>query len=468
MGKSVVEKIIDSHQAGIQDNGDIDLRIDQTLTQDSTGTMAYLQFEALGIDRVRTKGSVAYVDHNTLQTGFENADDHKYIQTAAAKYGIYFSRPGNGICHQVHLERFGRPGWTLLGSDSHTPTNGALGMLAIGAGGLDVALAMAGVPYTIKKPRVSSISLRGSLGFPASAKDLSLKLLDILSVKGGIGKILEYSGEGVKSLSIPERATLANMGAETGATASVFPSDKITRQFLASQGREKEWVELKADKDVEYEEVIEIDLREIVPVVAKPHSPDNVVKARELSGVKVDQVAIGSCTNSSYADLVKTAAILKGNKVHHNVSLVTSPGSRQVLNMLAESGALGQLISSGARILECACGPCIGMGQAPPTNGVSLRTFNRNFRGRCGTASGQVYLASPEVAALSALKGYIADPSTELTPINVNMPEKVLIDDSMIIVPPGEGRKVEVVKGPNIKPFPSIELWKRKYRVRLY
>lgn len=462
MGKSVVEKIIDSHQAGIQDNGDIDIRIDQTLTQDSTGTMAYLQFEALGIDRVRTKGSVAYVDHNTLQTGFENADDHKYIQTVAAKYGIYFSRPGNGICHQVHLERFGRPGWTLLGSDSHTPTNGALGMLAIGAGGLDVALAMAGVPYTIKKPRVSSISLRGSLGFPASAKDLSLKLLDILSVKGGIGKILEYSGEGVKSLSIPERATLANMGAETGATASVFPSDKITRQFLASQGREKEWVELKADNDVEYEEVIEIDLREIVPMVAKPHSPDNVVKARELSGVKVDQVAIGSCTNSSYADLVKTAAILKGRKVHHNVSLVISPGSRQVLNMLAESGALGQLISSGARILECACGPCIGMGQAPPTNGVSLRTFNRNFRGRCGTASGQVYLASPEMAALSALKGYIADPSTELTPINVNMPKKVLIDDSMIIVPPGEGRKVGVVKGPNIKPFPVNRALKKK------
>jgi len=454
MGKNIVQKIIDCHKMCEQDNGDIDIRIDQTLTQDATGTMAYLQFEALGIERVRTKLSAAYIDHNTLQTGFENADDHKYTQTAANKYGIYFSRPGNGICHQVHLERFGRPGWTLLGSDSHTPTNGALGMLSIGAGGLDVALAMAGAPYTIKKPQVCNIRLYGQLRFPASAKDVILTILQIISVKGGVGKILEYSGEGVKSLSIPERSTITNMGAETGATTSIFPSDEVTRQFLVTQGRGKDWIELMADEDAEYDEVIDIDLNKIVPMVAKPHSPDNVVKAKELAGVKLDQVAIGSCTNSSYSDLMRVAGILKGRKIHPDVSLVISPGSRQVLNMIIKNGALADLISAGARVLECTCGPCIGMGQAPPTNGVSLRTFNRNFKGRCGTSSGCVYLASPEVAAVSAIEGYITDPTGNVEAINVKTPEHMDIDDSMIIAPSENGQQVEVVKGPNIKPFP--------------
>lgn len=454
MGKNIVQKIIDNHKVNAQNNGDIDINIDQTLTQDSTGTMAYLQFEALGIERVKTKLSVAYVDHNTLQTGFENADDHRYIQTAASKYGIYFSRPGNGICHQVHLERFGRPGWTLLGSDSHTPTNGALGMLSIGAGGLDVALAMAGAPYTIKKPQVCNIRLNGQLRFPASAKDVILKILQIISVKGGVGKILEYSGDGVKTLSVPERSTITNMGAETGATTSIFPSDEVTRQFLISQGREECWVELKADEDAEYEEVIDIDLSKIVPMVAKPHSPDNVVEASELEEVKLDQVAIGSCTNSSYSDLMKAAKILKGKKIHPDVSLIISPGSRQVLNMLVRNGVLGDLISAGARILECACGPCIGMGQAPPTNGVSLRTFNRNFKGRCGTISGEVYIASPEVAAVSAIMGCITDPLGKVGEISVEIPKQMDIDDSMVITPAANGHEVEVVKGPNIKPFP--------------
>lgn len=454
MGKNIVQKILDDHRLKEQENGDIDIRIDQTLTQDSTGTMAYLQLEALGIEKVITKLSVAYVDHNTLQAGFENADDHRYIQTVASKYGILFSRPGNGICHQVHLERFGRPGWTLLGSDSHTPTNGALGMLAIGAGGLDVALAMAGVPYTVKRPRVCNIRLTGQLRFPASAKDVILTLLGIISVKGGVGTILEYSGDGIKCLSIPERATIANMGAETGATTSVFPSDEITRQFLISQGREEDWIELKRDADAEYDKVIELNLNEIVPMVAKPHSPDNVSEARTLSGTKLDQVAIGSCTNSSYRDLMIAAEILSGKKVHPDVSLIISPGSRQVLNMLVKNGALAELISAGARILECACGPCIGMGQAPPTNGVSLRTFNRNFKGRCGTSNGRVYLASPEVAAVSAVKGYIANPAEFLEEIRIEIPEHMDIDDGMIALPPEERNNVKVIKGPNIRPFP--------------
>jgi aconitate hydratase len=454
MGKNIVDKIIASHRINGEDGGNIDIRIDQTLTQDSTGTMVYLQLEALGIKRVKTKLSVAYIDHNTLQTGFENADDHRFIQSAASRYGIYFSRPGNGICHQVHLERFGRPGWTLLGSDSHTPTNGALGMLAIGAGGMDVAAAMAGGCYTIKRPKVCNIRLNGKLEFPASAKDVILKILRIMSVKGGVGKIIEYSGPGVRSLTVPERATIANMGAELGATTSIFPSDEITRLFLISQGRGEHWVELEADEDAEYDETIEIDLDKIEPMVARPHSPDNVVEVRKLGKVKLDQVAIGSCTNSSYSDLMKVAAILRGKKIHPDVSLVISPGSRQVLNMLANNGALADMISAGARILECACGPCIGMGQAPPTNGVSLRTFNRNFKGRCGTSSGRVYLAGPEVAAVSAIEGYITDPTGKVPEIYINAPAIMDVDDSMIIPPADEGNKVEIVRGPNIKPFP--------------
>ncbi|HHV96076.1 MAG TPA: aconitate hydratase [Clostridiaceae bacterium] len=458
MKLNLAQKIIKEHLvSGEMIAGkEIAIKIDQTLTQDSTGTMAYLQFEAMGIPRVRTKLSVAYIDHNTLQTGFENADDHKYIQTVASKYGVYFSKPGNGICHQVHLERFGKPGMTLLGSDSHTPTAGGLGMLAIGAGGLDVAVAMGGGPYYLTMPQIYNVILKGSLRPRVSAKDIILELLRRLTVKGGVGKIIEYSGDGVKTLSVPERATIANMGAELGATTSIFPSDEVTRVFLRAQGREQDWVELKADDGASYDGVIEINLDELEPLAAKPHSPDNVEKVRDIGKIKVDQVAIGSCTNSSYVDLMKVASILKGKTVHPDVSLVIAPGSKQVLTMLAQNGALADLVAAGARILESACGPCIGMGQAPATDAVSLRTFNRNFEGRSGTPSAKVYLVSPEVAAVSAITGVLTDPREFGECPKVSMPEKFLINDNLIISPATEedAKNVEVVRGPNIKPFP--------------
>jgi len=453
---NLTQKILSSHlvEGEMRKGQEIAIKIDQTLTQDSTGTMAYLQLEALGIDRVKTELSVAYIDHNTLQQGPENADDHRYIQTVAAKYGIYFSRPGNGICHQVHLERFGRPGKTLLGSDSHTPTAGGLGMLAIGAGGLDVALAMAGEPYRIIMPSIVNVRLTGKLRPWVSAKDVILELLRRLTVKGGVGKIFEYSGDGVKTLSVPERATIANMGAELGATTSIFPSDERTYEFLKAQGREDAFVPLAADEDAEYDEVIEINLDELEPLVAIPHSPDNVVKVKDAGRPKVDQVAIGSCTNSSYADLMKVASILRGKVIPEHVSLVIAPGSRQVLNMLAKNGALSDLISAGARILESACGPCIGMGQAPATDAISIRTFNRNFYGRSGTKSASVYLVSPEVAAAAALTGYLIDPRELGEAPEVPYVEKFEINDNMIIKPPEDREKVEIIKGPNIKPFP--------------
>ncbi|NLY42642.1 MAG: aconitate hydratase [Clostridiaceae bacterium] len=456
MGYNLAQKIIKEHLVSgeMKAGQEISIKIDQTLTQDSTGTMAYLQFEAMGIPRVRTKKSVAYIDHNTLQTGFENADDHKYIQTVASKYGVYFSRPGNGICHQVHLERFGVPGMTLLGSDSHTPTCGGLGMLAIGAGGLDVAVAMGGGPYYLTMPKVCKVELRGRLRPWVSAKDIILELLRIMTVKGGVGKIIEYGGEGVKTLTVPERATITNMGAELGATTSIFPSDEITRAFLKAQGREQDWVELLPDSDAVYDEEIVINLDELEPLAARPHSPDNVAKVSEIGKIKVDQVAIGSCTNSSYLDMMKVAKILKGRTVHPNVSLVIAPGSRQVLNMLAQNGALADMVAAGARILESACGPCIGMGQAPCTNAVSLRTFNRNFEGRSGTKSAQVYLVSPEVAAVSAITGVLTNPMEFGEAPVVDIPTEFLINDNMVIPPAPEGQEVEVVRGPNIKPFP--------------
>ncbi|HHW67597.1 MAG: aconitate hydratase [Epulopiscium sp.] len=456
MGLNLTQKILKAHlvEGQMIPGEEIGIRIDQTLTQDSTGTMAYLQFQAMGIDRVKTKRSVAYIDHNMLQQGFENADDHKYIQTVAHKHGIYFSRPGNGICHQVHLERFGVPGETLLGSDSHTPTGGGIGMIAIGAGGLDVAVAMGGGTYYITMPKVVNVKLTGSLKPFVTAKDIILEVLRRLTVKGGVGKVLEYTGDGIKNLSVPERATITNMGAELGATTSIFPSDEVTRAFLKAQKREDVWVELKPDEDAEYDEVIEINLSEIEPLTAAPHSPDNVKDVKELEGIKVDQVAIGSCTNSSYMDLMKVAKILKGRTVHPDVSLVIAPGSKQVLTMLAANGALADLIAAGARILESGCGPCIGMGQAPATNAVSLRTFNRNFKGRCGTVSAGVYLVSPETAAVSAITGKLTDPRTFEGNIAVEMPEEFMIDDNMIIPPAEDPSTVEVIQGPNIKPFP--------------
>ncbi|HZK25664.1 MAG TPA: aconitate hydratase [Oscillospiraceae bacterium] len=456
MGENLTRKIIGEHLAAgeMQAGTEIALRIEQTLTQDATGTMAYLQFEAMDVARVKTQLSVSYIDHNTLQTGFENADDHRYLQTVAAKYGIYFSRPGNGICHQVHLERFGVPGKTLLGSDSHTPTGGGLGMLAIGAGGLDVAVAMAGGPFYLTMPKVVQVKLEGQLQPWVSAKDIILAVLRCLSVKGGVGKIIEYTGDGVKTLSVPERATITNMGAELGATSSIFPSDEVTRAFLAAQGREEQWVELLPDADAAYDETLTIDLSQLEPLVAAPHSPDAVKTVQELGELPVAQVAIGSCTNSSYADLMQVAKIIKGKKVHQDVSLVISPGSRQVLTMLAQNGALADLITAGARILESTCGPCIGMGQAPASDAVSVRTFNRNFLGRSGTASASVYLASPEVAAATALTGRLTDPRTLGTYSPISQPEQFLIDDGMIIPPAASGEGVEVVRGPNIKPLP--------------
>lgn len=456
MGLNIAQKIIKNHlvTGEMTAGSEISIRIDQTLTQDSTGTMAYLQFEAVGIPRVKTKKSVAYIDHNTLQAGFENADDHKYIQTVAQKYGVYFSKPGNGICHQVHLERFGVPGMTLLGSDSHTPTGGGIGMLAIGAGGLDVAVAMGGGPYYLTMPRVCKVELKGKLNAWSAAKDIILEVLRVLSVKGGIGKVIEYAGEGIETLTVPERATITNMGAELGATTSVFPSDHVTLQFLRAQGRENEWVELLPDSDAVYDEHIVIDLSTLEPMAAMPHSPDNIERISAIGGIKVDQVAIGSCTNSSYMDMMKVAAILKGRTVAQNVSLVISPGSKQVLTMLAQNGALADMVAAGARILESACGPCIGMGQAPCTDAVSLRTFNRNFEGRSGTTSAKVYLVSPEVAAASALTGVLTDPRSLGEAPKIEMPKEFVINDNLVVSPAPEGNTVEVVRGPNIKPFP--------------
>ena len=456
---NAAQKLISAHlvSGDLTPGGEIAIRTDQTLTQDSTGTMAYLQLEAMGTEQVKTKRSVAYIDHNMLQSGFENADDHKYIQTVAAKHGIWFSRPGNGICHQVHLERFSVPGQTLLGSDSHTPTCGAAGMLAIGAGGLDVAVAMGGGAYYLAMPKICKVELTGALRPMVTAKDVILEVLRRLSVKGGVGKIMEYSGEGLKTLSVPERATIANMGAELGATTTVFPSDEVTRAFFKAQGREDDWSELMPDPDAEYDEEISIDLSALHPLAAMPHSPDNVAPVSEKAGIKIDQVAIGSCTNSSYADIMKVAEILDGHTVAPNVSLVISPGSRQVLTMLASNGALAKMVAAGARVLECACGPCIGMGQAPATDAVSLRTFNRNFCGRSGTASASVWLVSPETAAVSAITGVLTDPETWAPVEKPALPERFAADDSMVLAPAADPDAVEVVRGPNIKPFPKAQ-----------
>ncbi len=461
MGYTIAQKIIKNHllSGDMTVGSEIGLRIDQTLTQDATGTMAYLEFEAMGIDRVRTELSVAYIDHNTLQTGFENADDHRFIQSVAKKRGLRFSRPGNGICHQVHLERFGIPGKTLIGSDSHTPTGGGIGMLAMGAGGLDVAVAMGGGAYYITMPKMVRINLTGKLQPWVAAKDIILKVLQIMSVKGGVGKIVEYGGEGVKTLSVPERATITNMGAELGATTSIFPSDDITKAFLKAQGREKDWVELSADDNAVYDEVIDIDLNELVPLAAMPHMPDNVKSCAEIGKIHIDQVCIGSCTNSSLMDMLKVAAILKGKTVCPSVSLSIAPGSKQVLNMLALCGALSDMIDAGARILESACGPCIGMGQSPNSKGVSLRTFNRNFEGRSGTADAGIYLVSPEVAAASALTGVLTDPRELGKMPEIEMPDEFIINDNMIAMPASveDAASVEVMYGPNIKPFPKTE-----------
>ncbi len=456
--RTLAEKVLEKHLASghMKPGEEISINIDYTLTQDSTGTMAYLQFEAMGVPRVKTKKSLAYIDHNMLQSGFENADDHKYIETVAKKHGVFFSRPGNGICHQVNLERFGIPGATLLGSDSHTPTGGGIGMIAIGAGGLDVAVAMAGGAYYIPMPKIVGIKLVGKLSFGVSAKDVILEVLRLLGVKGGVGKIIEYYGEGVASLSVPERSTITNMGAELGATTSIFPSDEVTKTFLAAQGRESDYTELSADQGAVYAENIEIDLSKLEPMAAMPHSPDKVKTIREIGGIAVDQVCIGSCTNSSYLDLMRVAAILKGKSIAEGISLVISPGSKQVMNMLAKNGALSDIISAGARILECGCGPCIGMGQSPKTDAVSVRTFNRNFYGRSGTYSADVYLVSPEAAAATALTGVLTDPrdiDINKDTLAIDMPDKFMINDNLI-TPPDKNGETQIVRGPNIKPFP--------------
>ena len=461
MGYTIAEKIIKNHliEGEMMRGSEIGIRIDQTLTQDATGTMAYLQLEAMEIDRVKTELSVAYIDHNTLQCGFENADDHRYIQTVAKKHGVRFSRPGNGICHQVHLERFGVPGKTLIGSDSHTPTAGGIGMLGMGAGGLDVAVAMGGGTYYLTMPKMIRVNLKGKLRDYVSSKDVILEVLRILGVKGGVGAIVEYGGEGVSTLSVPERATITNMGAELGATTSIFPSDEITRAFLRAEGREECYTPIFPDTDAHYDEIYEIDLSSLSPLVACPHSPDNVKSAKELEGMKVSQVCIGSCTNSSLRDLLMVAAILKGKTVHPDVSLSISPGSKQVYTMLAECGAMADLISAGARILECACGPCIGMGVSPKSEGISLRTFNRNFLGRSGTKDAEVYLVSPELAAASAISGVLTDPrSLGAAPV-INIPESFRINDNMIELPASEedAKALTVERGPNIKPIPKGE-----------
>ena len=459
MGLTLTEKILKAHlvDGEFVKGSEIGIRIDQTLTQDATGTMAYLEYEAMGVPRVKTEKSVAYIDHNTLQSGFENADDHRFIGSVCKKHGIYFSRPGNGICHQVHLERFGIPGKTLIGSDSHTPTGGGIGMIAIGAGGLDVAVAMGGGAYYITYPQIVKVNLTGKLSPWVSAKDVILEVLRRISVKGGVGKVMEYCGEGVKTLSVPERATITNMGAELGATTSIFPSDEVTKAFLKAQDRGDVWTELKADDDAVYDEVIDIDLAALVPQAACPHSPDNVKNMEEIGKLKIDQVCIGSCTNSSYVDMMKVAYILKGKTVDPSVSLAIAPGSKQVLNMLASNGALATMIDAGARILESACGPCIGMGQAPNSAGVSLRTFNRNFLGRSGTKDGQIYLVSPETAAASALTGYLTDPRTLGEMPDIKVPDQFKINDNMVVPPASEEEmdSVEVLRGPNIKPYPE-------------
>ena len=459
MGKTIAQKIIAAHlvSGDMTPGSEVALKIDQTLTQDATGTMAYLEFETMGIPRVKTEFSIAYVDHNTLQCGFENGDDHRYLQTVAAKHGVYFSRPGNGICHQVHLERFGKPGKTLIGSDSHTPTGGGIGMLAFGAGGMDVAVAMGGGAYYITMPKMFKVNLTGKLNPYVTAKDVSLELLRILSVKGCVGAIVEWGGPGIKTLSVPERGTITNMGTELGATTSIFPSDETTHQFLTAQGRGGDYVPLESDPDAVYDRIIDIDLSSLKPMIACPHSPDNVVEVASLKDVKVDQVCIGSCTNSSLYDLLKVAAMLKGKTVHPSVSMSVSPGSKQVLTMLANCGALSDILASGARVLECACGPCIGMGFSPNSGGVSLRTFNRNFLGRSGTKDGQVYLVSPETAVASALTGYITDPTTIAEPLDIQMPDTFLINDSAVLppVPAEEAAKAQVLRGPNIKEFPK-------------
>ena len=459
MGETLAQKIIRAHllHGDMTPGSEIALRIDQTLTQDATGTMAYLEFETMGIPRVRTELSVAYVDHNTLQSGFENADDHRYLQTVAAKHGVRFSRPGNGICHQVHLERFGKPGKTLIGSDSHTPTGGGIGMLAFGAGGMDVAVAMGGGAYYITMPKMFKVNLTGTLRPYVTAKDISLELLRILSVKGGVGAIIEWGGPGIAALSVPERATITNMGTELGATTSIFPSDDVTRAFLAAEGREADFTPLQSDPDAHYDRVIDIDLNTLQPMIACPHSPDNVVPVATLAGTKVDQVCIGSCTNSSLLDMLKVAALLKGRTIAPGVSLSISPGSKQVLTMLSDCGALTDILASGARLLECACGPCIGMGFSPNSGGVSLRTFNRNFLGRSGTKDAQVYLVSPETAVAAALTGAITDPQTLGPMPAVTLPERFRIDDSAVLppAPADEAGAVEVLRGPNIRPFPQ-------------
>ena len=461
MGYTIAQKIIKAHMLSgdMTVGSEVALKIDQTLTQDATGTMAYLEFETMGLDRVKTERSVAYIDHNTLQSGFENADDHRYIQSVAKKHGIYFSRPGNGICHQVHLERFGKPGKTLIGSDSHTPTGGGIGMLAMGAGGLDVAVAMGGGAYYITMPKMYKVNLKGKLKPFVTAKDISLEILRILSVKGGVGAIIEWGGEGIKYLSVPERATITNMGTELGATTSIFPSDEVTKKFLEAEGRGEDYVELSSDADAVYDKVIDIDLDDLKPLIACPHSPDNIVTVESLKGTKVDQVCIGSCTNSSLFDMLKVAALLKGKTISPSVSLSISPGSKQVLSMLADCGALSDILASGARLLECACGPCIGMGFSPNSAGVSLRTFNRNFLGRSGTKDASVYLVSPETAVAAALTGEITDPRLLGEEPHVTMPAAFKIDDSAVIPPatPEVAKDLEVLRGPNIKPFPKSE-----------
>ena len=458
MGYTIAQKIIKEHliSGDMTVGSEVALKIDQTLTQDATGTMAYLEFETMGLKRVKTERSVAYIDHNTLQSGFENADDHRYIQSVCEKHGIYFSRPGNGICHQVHLERFGKPGKTLIGSDSHTPTGGGIGMLAMGAGGLDVAVAMGGGAYYITMPKMYKVNLTGKLKPFVTAKDISLEILRILSVKGGVGAIIEWGGEGVQYLSVPERATITNMGTELGATTSIFPSDEVTREFLKAEGREEDYIPLASDADAEYDRIIDINLDELKPLIACPHSPDNIVTVESLKGTKVDQVCIGSCTNSSLLDMLKVAALLKGKTISSSVSLSISPGSKQVLTMLADCGALSDIIASGARVLECACGPCIGMGFSPNSAGVSLRTFNRNFEGRSGTADGKVYLVSPETAVAAALTGEITDPRLLGEMPEITMPEAFKINDNAILPPAAEevAESIEVLRGPNIKPFP--------------
>ncbi len=457
-GYTLTEKVIKEHlvKGTLERGTSISIKMDQTLTQDATGTMAYLQFEAIGISQVQTELSVSYVDHNTLQTDFKNPDDHRYLQSIAAKYGLYFSRPGNGICHQVHLERFARPGKTLLGSDSHTPTGGGVGMIAIGAGGLDVAAAMAGEPFSLKMPNMVKVYLTGKLPDFVSAKDIILEVLRRIGVKGAVNKVLEYVGPGIKTLSVPERGTITNMGTETGATTSIFPSDEITKQFLEAQERGDQWVELLPDEDAVYDETIEINLSELEPLIALPHSPGNVKTVRELEGLDIDQVSIGSCTNSSLRDLKVVANILKGRQISENVSLTVSPGSRQVVDHLIKSNELAYIVESGARVLENACGPCIGMGLAPKSDAVSLRTFNRNFLGRSGTKSANIYLVSPETAAVSAIHGRLTDPRNYGDYPSFEMPDKFYVNDNMIIPPKVYTEQVNIVRGPNIKPLPDF------------